>query len=118
MFGRDRPRADIACPVISGDIADMANEDLKLVANGVHYLSQGDETSFFGWLQRIDCVRDVRGVGHSLVINLSDLPTDEDLRELIGLFYRYDIDMRQLAGFADREWVRNPNAFWYERLFA
>ncbi len=96
----------------------MANKDLKLVATGVHYLSQGDETSFFGWLQRIGCVRDVRGVGHSLVIDLSSLPTDEDLRELIGLFYRYEIDMRQLAQFAEREWVRNPDAFWYQRLFA
>lgn len=45
-------------------------------------------------------------------------PTDDDYRELIGLFYRYDIDMRQLAGFADHEWVRNPNNFWHERLFA
>jgi hypothetical protein len=26
--------------------------------------------------------------------------------------------MRQLAQFAEREWVRNPDAFWHQRLFA
>ena len=96
----------------------MADDDRQLVATGVRYLSQGDETSFFEWLGRIECVQNVRGEGRSLFIELGSPPTDEDLRELIGLFYRYDIDMPQLAGFADREWVRNPDAFWHQRLFA
>ena len=96
----------------------MANNDMQLVATGVRYLSQGDETAFFEWLRGIKCVQDVRGEGRSLLIKLSNPPTDEDLRELIGLFYRYDIDMRQLAEFAEREWVRNPDAFWHQRLFA
>lgn len=96
----------------------MARNDTHLVATGVRYLSQGDETSFFEWLRRIKCIQNVRGEGGSLLMELGEPPTDDDLRELIGLFYRYDIDMRQLAEFADRDWVRNPDAFWHERLFS
>jgi hypothetical protein len=96
----------------------MAGSDTQLVATAVSYLSDGDETSFFEWLRRIKCVADVRGEGRSLFIELSNPPTDDDLRELIGLFYRYDIDMRQLARFSERDWVRNPDAFWHQRVFA
>jgi hypothetical protein len=77
----------------------MAGNDKQLVATDVRYFSQGDETLFFEWLGRIKCIQNVRGDGRSLFIELGNPPTDEDLRELIGLFYRYNIDMRQLAEY-------------------
>lgn len=91
---------------------------MQLEASGVRFLSEGDERSFFEWLQQIKCVQSVRGEGRSVFITLSKLPADEELRELIGLFFRYDIDMRQLARFAEREWVSNPDAYWHRRVFA
>lgn len=104
-----RPRSTI--------VATITQSDLTLVATSVHYLSDGDETSFFGWLRRLGCVASVRGDGHDLVIGLRSPPDDADLRELIALFFRYDVDMRQLARFGDRGWVRNPAAYWHRRVF-
>ena len=96
----------------------MANDHLVLVATSVRYFSQGDEEAFFCWLKRIRCVGEVHGVGRDLLIPLSAAPDDDDLRELIGLFYRYRVDMTQLAVFARSEWASNPKAFWHRRMFA
>jgi hypothetical protein len=96
----------------------MADGDTVLVATAVRYLSAGDETCFFEWLKRISCVADVRGEGLDLLISLRTPPRDDDLRELIALFFRYDVDMRQLARFATPAWATDPSAYWHKRVFA
>jgi hypothetical protein len=42
------------------------------------------------------------------------------LRDLVALFARYRIGMRQLRQFctpSNRRWFRNPQAFWFKKVF-
>jgi len=96
------------------------SEDNILVASNVVYYHQHDETAFFEWLARIGCVERFYGEGRSLFICLKRRPKQDDLRELLAFFFRYGIDMTQLARFETQSisaWLRNPQAYWHERMF-
>lgn len=91
-----------------------------LVATSVTYYSSLDENAFFQWLDRIGCVAGYEGRGLDLTITLGRTPNDEELREIIALFYRYGVDMRQLASFSKergRAWFRRQGMFWREAVF-
>lgn len=91
-----------------------------LVATSVRYYHQNDEAAFFGWLDRMPCVGNYRGAGCDLFITLIRQPKKTDLQELVAFFLRYEIDLAQLARFetrSNRNWLRNPSAIWYERMF-
>lgn len=95
---------------------------ITLVATSVEYFSQGDEDSFFAWLQGIPCVGKVHGVNVDLLIELkTDLVQDDDLRELTALFYRYGVDMRQLKKLVTKrnaDWYRDDTeTYWHDRVF-
>jgi hypothetical protein len=95
-------------------------EHHQLVAENVTYYSSGDERAFFEWLRSIACIKDTKGIGRELIISLARTPSDDELRELIGLFYRYNIDMHQLAAFvsdANQIWLRKADSYWFERMF-
>ena len=100
---------------------NAASIDLELRADRVTFFSNADEKSFFDWLDGLSFVRRYEGHGRTLHIFVSPEEVDEAaLRELIALFYRYNIDLRQLAVFnrADFDhWFRNKRAYWYERVF-
>lgn len=81
-----------------------------------------DEDAFFWWIKRIKCIEKFEGAGDELYLDLKDGElSDNDLDDLIGLFYRYKIDMKQLAQFLtkeNKEWFYdNPKAFWHRRVF-
>ena len=65
---------------------------------GTTYWSQGDEDAHFAWLARIPGVRNVRGVGTRIFLDL-DLGriTADDLRELQAVYRRYKGDLSQLS---------------------
>lgn len=96
-------------------------EPVTLVAYLVTYYSKGDEDAFFRWLKRIRCVTNFRGVCRELLIEVAPDQVDyKALREFIGLFRRYGVDMRQLAVFEtteNAEWFRDKQKFWYEPVF-
>ncbi len=85
------------------------------------YFSPGDERAFFEWAERIPCVSRLEGVGKELRLHVRRRRISRAcLRELLGLFYRYGVSMRQLAQFeapANRSWFRNESAPWYQRVF-
>ena len=98
----------------------MPDRSQALVATGVTYYHENDEAAFFQWLDRIPCVEQSEGEGPDLFIHLSREPLDEDLWELIAFFYRYKINMRQLARFGsgvERAWFRNTKMYWHHRVF-
>jgi hypothetical protein len=96
-------------------------QQILLIAKPLTYYSPLDEDAFFAWLQSIPCVTTVRGVGPELEISIDVARLDEDgLRELIALFFRYGMDMKGLAQFANdgnRHWFLRKDMYWYEHVF-
>lgn len=99
----------------------MSNTGTILIAKSVVYLSEHDESAFFEWLEKIKCVERITGSGDELYIKLKESPIDNmSLREILALFYRYDVDMKQLAQFLNnknKKWFYGPQAYWFERVF-
>ena len=87
----------------------------------MHYLSQGDEASFFAWLKSIPGVVTTVGSGPELHIQLrSNRLSQQGLRELIALYTRYDGCLSELAQFAtdaNSDWFKAPNAVWHRAVF-
>lgn len=92
-----------------------------LTAKRVTFYSHGDEVAFFHWIANIACVDAVEGVGEELLLHIRRRRiSDENLRELIGLFHRYRVSMRQLAQFKtsrNEKWFAAPEKFWFKRVF-
>lgn len=93
----------------------------QLTVDGLTFLSRHDEDAFFEWLGKESSVISFGGEGKSLRILVGCSVVGEyDLRELIALFFRYGIDMRQFRVF-DHEpfsrWLRNSEAYWFEAIF-
>jgi hypothetical protein len=84
----------------------------------VFYLSALDEKMQFDWLASIPCVADVSSDMH---ITLKHVPGENDLRELIAVFYRYRTDMTCLAAFKssrNKKWfAENKHAYWHSEVF-
>jgi hypothetical protein len=93
----------------------------QLIVKGPIYFSAGDEQAFFDWLQSISCVRSVGGHLRDIHITLKRAPNDNQLRELIALFYRYRMNMKGLAVFRtsqNAKWFDQEGKFWHSRVFA
>ncbi|MGE0753744.1 MAG: hypothetical protein AB7L92_01135 [Alphaproteobacteria bacterium] len=93
-----------------------------LICRNIIYYSPLDEQAFFEWVKRIPCISKITGTGNALQLEIADtILTDDELRELLSLFYRYDIDMKQLAQFATKEnavWFKeNHTAYWHKKVF-
>ena len=85
------------------------------------YYSPGDERAFYEWIQRISCVKKVDGTGSTLRIHVQRRHiSDACLRELLALFHRYDVGMKQLAQFetpSNRHWFKAPLMYWHTAVF-
>ncbi len=86
------------------------------------FYCQLDEDHFFKWLQEIEGVKEVRGHLTDLTIYLSvSVLSDAALRDLIGLLYRYDVQMSVLRSQLtpkNEHWFKDPETYWYEKIFA
>jgi len=91
-----------------------------LTCHRVKFFSQGDELLFFSWLDKIKVIRRWEGKGESIMLHVSSRMSARDLRELLALFHRYKVDMRQLAQFqsaSTRAWFAGPLKYWHKRVF-
>jgi len=85
------------------------------------FYSQLDEEMFFDALKKISAVKKIEGIGSDLLLSVPSRLSDKALRELLGLFFRYEIDMRQLASFVtekNRPWFRGPETYWFKKVFS
>ena len=101
--------------------ADVVTGELVLSAKRVWYYSECDEAAFFEWLDKLPCVKRYEGELDVLNIYVDEAKVDESaLRELLALFRRYAVEMKQLRVF-DREefaaWFRDPRAYWHTPVF-
>ena len=90
---------------------------VRLNCSGVTFGSQLDEKHLFSWASAIPCV--VRWEQDTLVVRSSRI-SEENLRELLALFWRYKIPMAQLAQFRSKKnmtWFASPKAYWHEKVF-
>jgi hypothetical protein len=86
----------------------------------VTFYSEADELSFWDFARRIKGVRKIDGVSDEIHIHVLARLSDASLRDILGLFQRYKIEMRQLRQFAtarNSEWFRNENEFWFKKVF-
>ncbi|MFP8832838.1 hypothetical protein ACLIJR_01065 [Hydrogenophaga sp. XSHU_21] len=97
------------------------DDQLELIARRVWYYSRNDEEAFFEWLDKLPCVRRYEGELDVLRIHIDKGKVDEyALRELLSLFRRYAVDMKQLRAFDNDEfsiWFRDPRAYWHASIF-
>ena len=88
----------------------------------VGFYAEGDELSFFNWIESIKAIKKYYGEGDIIYLKLSASKlSDSNLRELIALFYRYKIEMTQLKQFlneSNESWFqKNPQSFWHRKVF-
>ena len=93
----------------------------RVICKRVRYYSQNDETSFFEWISRIKGINKWEGIFDEVHLHLPRKRiSDECLRDLTALFYRYNIEMSQLQQFINdknREWYAAPGTYWYKSVF-
>jgi len=99
----------------------VAGNQIVLHAKRVLYYSENDEAAFFEWLVKLGCVEKYEGEADVLNIHINKTLVDEySLREILSLFRRYSVDMKQLRVFDKAEfseWFRNPLAYWFKPVF-
>ena len=94
----------------------------KLACEKVTFYSEGDELSFFKWIDSINCIKEFKGIGDTIYLTVNTKkPSDVCLRELLSLFHRYKIEMSQLAVFLNdknKEWFYDrKQAYWHKKVF-
>lgn len=90
---------------------------IRLNCSGIRFGSQLDEKHLFEWASEIPCF--LRWEQDTLVIKSRNI-SRAALYDLIALFWRYQIPMKQLAQFENQrnsKWFRNNGMYWYERIF-
>ena len=97
-------------------------EQIILECKKVTFYSQIDETQFFDWLDRVESIVDIRGMGDSIKLMVEEPISDDGLRELLSVFHRYKVEKKQLRQFetnSNRHWfAKNVNAYWHKDVFA
>jgi hypothetical protein len=91
-----------------------------LVCKKVIFYSQADESAFFHFVREIKSIKKFSGVGDEIHLDVSSRLSNESLRALLSLFYRYKIEMGQLRHFEksqNTEWFRNQKMYWYKKVF-
>jgi hypothetical protein len=94
---------------------------MRIAIDLAMFYSKGDERRFFQGLRDNPAISSFKGVGHQLQISLVLGRLNQDaIRDLIALFWRYEIVLRPLAQLAEKErfaWLRDDSGYWYESMF-
>jgi hypothetical protein len=90
------------------------------ILEGLYY-SQHDENVFYKWLKRVRSVVRLHGESDKLFIEVrADKFDQKDLREMLALFRRYNIDLTALANLehdTNRPWLCDESKWWYPLVF-
>lgn len=95
----------------------MSDTTKYLTCKSVYFYSMKDEDAFFEWIGKIDCIEKFEGVRDELYLDFVQKKLNyDDIKDLIALFYRYKIDMKQLKQLLNEE---NKEAFkpWSKEIF-
>jgi hypothetical protein len=92
----------------------------RLICSQVRFYSPADEAGFFAALGAVKAIRKIQGCGDSLVVSVPARLSESSLRDLIGIFHRYRIEMGQLGQFrndTNEGWFYDREAFWFRSVF-
>ncbi|MBR7634404.1 hypothetical protein [Janthinobacterium lividum] len=90
---------------------------VRLDCSGITFGSQLDERHLFEWGMQISGA--LRWEQDTLVMKSSNL-SQASLRDLLALFDRYQIPMKQLAQFRNAKneaWFAAPEMYWHTQVF-
>lgn len=79
-----------------------------------------DEKYFFAWLKSIKAIEAFNGYAKGLKLTIRVPISDDDLRSLIALMTRYQLNLKPLSVLAtaeNTEWFKDPIKFWYQSVF-
>ena len=106
------------------------NENHKLViSEPLKFYCQFDEDCFYHWLKSLDSLQELEilpgnplnGISNKILLSFhQEGIDDEDLKQLIGLLMRYQLDMSSLISLctkSNEKWFKNPKAYWYCQVF-
>ena len=97
-------------------------KSIILTCKSVWYYSTKDEDAFFEWIKKIPYIEFCNGRLDELYLHCKEEVIEEDdLLELLALFYRYKVDMKQLNQFlnqSNKEWFfQDKKTFWHKKVF-
>ncbi|MDQ1159089.1 hypothetical protein QE385_003416 [Sphingomonas sp. SORGH_AS 950] len=76
--------------------------DSPFFFEGTKYRSRGDEASHFHWMERIACIRRVKGIGRRVFMDIDrSNVTATALEELNAIYHRYGGDLTQLTALSE-----------------
>jgi len=86
------------------------------------FYSMGDERRFFQGLKDISAIKDIRGVGRELILQLDIRSLNKEMmRELIALLWRYGVSLSPLKALAINNkrfaWLHDDRCYWYKNMF-
>lgn len=92
---------------------------IELEIYNLTFYSSRDEENLFSWLGSVAAIKEIRGAGDSIFVKVAASIEDDDLSEIISIFTRYGVSMKQLAAFDDGRfpWLKRKGMFWYEPIF-
>lgn len=93
-----------------------------LICKNTQFFSMIDENVFFEWIKKLDFIEKVKKVSNDFFIFLNKKTLREiDLYEILYLFKRYNIDMKQLRPFLNKRnskiFFKSKDAYWFKPLF-
>lgn len=100
-----------------------------MVPEPILWYSQADEGAFYNAIHGLDSVLGIKvvsgklfdGIPNQIELLLSKPKLHEDnLRDLIGLLFRYDVDMNCLRNQLTDEnssWFKQRDTYWYKKVF-
>lgn len=90
---------------------------VRLDCSGITFNSQLDERHLFEWAMEISGA--VRWEQNTLLLKSLNV-SQASLRDLLALFSRYRIPMKQLAQFRNSKnegWFAAPHMYWHTQVF-
>jgi len=97
------------------------SKSIYLTCKRVRYNSIIEEHFFFECLYKIKSITNIEGAGDELYIDFKGKKiSDYAFKGLIGLFFRYKVNIKQLQIFINKKnekWVKNKKAYWYKKMF-
>lgn len=86
------------------------------------FYSKLDQDAFLEWSKKIECIEAIKNAEQSIYLYIACKELhDHDLRDLLALFYRYKISMKQLRRYLTKQnkywFYDNKIAYWHKKVF-